>query len=57
MKTLIVFVFLALFAGCGATIQTNLAKKDARLGAYQKPHIIMVTKYGNVSMIDGDLIP
>ena len=50
MRKILYFLLLLIFTGCGATIHSQLLKKDIRLGDYKKVHLMIATSGGATSI-------
>ena len=55
MRKIICFLSLVIFTGCGATIHSQLVKKDGRLRDYKKVHLIIETAGGGISVTDAGM--
>lgn len=50
MRNAVCLLLLLTLTGCGATIHSQLVKKDSRLGDYKKIHLMIATSGGSVSV-------
>jgi len=50
MRKVVYFLLLLTLTGCGATIHSQLVKKDARLGDYKKVYLMIATAGGGISV-------
>lgn len=50
MRRTMLFLFVLIIAGCGATVHSQLAKKDTRLGSFKKVHLMIETAGSAISI-------